>query len=331
MSNQLWGRKYKISVVDNKTGQGWDVSTLRCTFHIEKTKTITPNMSEVVIYNLNAQTESQIIKEGNRLIVEAGYEGYIQQDKPNASGKVVNVPSQYGVIFDGWIVQIRRIRQDNLNYELHISALDGDFIVSYNWIIDSHAKNSKPRDIVNATAANSRNPIAIGQITDNLSTQQLPRGKVIFAEPKEVLRAIAYSNNADFWEEDNKIYMMQSGDVPFGSAIEVSPQTGQIGWAEQVEYGIRFKTLINSKFKIYADVDLYTYIQIDNTNINLTKQTYGQLQTELEPSGSYKIYKVIHTGDTRGNEWYTTVEATTENGKLGFPTLTSGQTPLGPR
>ena len=35
------------------------------------------NHAEVKIYNLNKDTEEKIIKEGDRLIISAGYEGYL--------------------------------------------------------------------------------------------------------------------------------------------------------------------------------------------------------------------------------------------------------------
>ena len=70
----LYGRRYRITVSDDK-GNGFDVSQLRCTFSIVKTILMEPNTSEIIIYNLNAQTENNIELYGTRVTVEAGYEG----------------------------------------------------------------------------------------------------------------------------------------------------------------------------------------------------------------------------------------------------------------
>lgn len=71
--NVLFGRKYRV-IVSDVNGVGIDVSTLRCTFQIEKSLLETPNYAEIVLYNLSAQTENSIIKEGAKVILEAGYQ-----------------------------------------------------------------------------------------------------------------------------------------------------------------------------------------------------------------------------------------------------------------
>ena len=94
--NVLFGRKYRV-IVSDVNGIGMDISALRCTFHIEKSLSETPNYSEIVLYNLSAQTENSIIKEGAKIILEAGYQN-----------------QQYGLIFSGDIVQPLRGKEDNI-------------------------------------------------------------------------------------------------------------------------------------------------------------------------------------------------------------------------
>ena len=61
--NVLFGRRYRV-IVSNNSGNGLDVSQLRCTFNVEKSMTETPNYSEVTLYNLSAQTRKHYSKNG---------------------------------------------------------------------------------------------------------------------------------------------------------------------------------------------------------------------------------------------------------------------------
>ncbi|MDR2167371.1 MAG: hypothetical protein LBE35_05930 [Clostridiales bacterium] len=99
MAEILYGRRYRIMTAN------LDVSRLRCTFYIEKNMTETPNYSEISIFNLSAASENQIIETGSRIVLEAGYEG-----------------SQYGLIFDGEIVQPLRSKQEGTTYALSRAA-----------------------------------------------------------------------------------------------------------------------------------------------------------------------------------------------------------------
>ena len=76
MSSYLWMRKWKILVVDDQDKEALNVSDLHVKFTVKKSREIN-NYSTVEIYNLTAATEQKILKEGDRIIIEAGYEGYL--------------------------------------------------------------------------------------------------------------------------------------------------------------------------------------------------------------------------------------------------------------
>jgi hypothetical protein len=326
MSKTLWGRKYKVRIEPKGGGKAWDVSNLRCTFRIEKTALSLANMADVQIYNLNAQTESDILKEGAHVTIEAGYEGVIQQATPNQSGQIVNEPIQYGKIFDGLLLQIFRLQENNVDYQLNFVAEDGQDFINQGFVTVSKAANSTPRQIIDAVAGQANYPVQVARVTENLSTQALPRGKVIFGKPKDYLRTIAYENNANFYIEDNQVYLIRSSDIPSGSEVVLTPKTGLIGYPQQVNNGVEIKCLLNPKIK------LETIVKIDNSSIRLMKAQRGQLITPLDADGLYQVIKVIHTGDTRGDEWYTTVTGVSTLGAGMIPLLLENQqqTPLGP-
>ena len=96
----MWMRKWRVLVIDAQDKEALNVSDLRIKKKKKKSREVS-NFANVEIYNLNAETEARILKEGDRLIIEAGYEGYLET---SADGEVREVQEkQYGKIFDGKI------------------------------------------------------------------------------------------------------------------------------------------------------------------------------------------------------------------------------------
>ena len=288
----LYGRKYRILIgVGNETAL--DVSQLWCTFNIIKTMNMQPGMSEVTIYNLNAETENAIIKEGMRVIVEAGYEG-----------------DQYGVIYNGEIVQPIRDKIDGTTYKLTLTAQDGDRFINAGFINFAQTRGLKPRQFIESCASNAKNPVELGSISDTLTNSQLTRGKSVFGLARDYLRQIARSEQANFYMEDGKINLIKMSDMPAGEVIDLSPQSGLIDVPAQNEFGITGKALLNPRIKTN------TLVHIDNSIIRIQRRELGQILRTLDQDGLYRVIKCNYIGDTRGNEWYVEFEAITQIGQL---------------
>lgn len=239
----LFGRKYRITVSD-ANGNGLDVSQLRCTFNIIKTIQMEPNSSIITIYNLNAQTENSIIMNGKRVTVEAGYEG-----------------SQFGLIFDGDILQTIREREDGTTLKLTIVALDSDRAINFDISNFSIVKGQTQRSIVDHIINNATNPINIGSISEKLQGQTLARGKVVFGKTSDYLRQIAKSNNLQYYMDDGKLNLISLDELPEGEIFELTPTSGLIGTPAQTDYGVSGQCLLNPQIK------LNSLIHIDNTEV----------------------------------------------------------------
>lgn len=291
-SQLLYGRRYRV-IVSNNDGTALDVSELKCSFKIVKTIAMEPNYSEISIYNLSAETENSIIREGNRVVVEAGYEG-----------------SQYGLIFDGTILQPIREKEDGVTFKLTLIGLDGDRFLNFGIGSFSLARGITPQRIVEACASQASNPIEIGSISEGLRNQQLTRGKVVFGLAGDYLRQLAQSENATFYVNDNKVNIIKASDVDLDGMIELSPSSGLVGVPSQNEYGVTAKCLLNPR------INLNTMVHIDNQLVRTMQQNIGQPVRGLDNDGIYRVIKITHSGDTRDNEWYTEIETVTQNGYL---------------
>lgn len=236
----LFGRRYRITVSDNQ-GNALDISQLHCLFDIIKTIQMEPNMSVITVYNLNVKTENAIISSGTRVTVEAGYEG-----------------SQFGLIFDGDIIQCINSRDDGTTCKLEIIALDSDRAINFNIASFSIVKGQTQRDIVEHMSNAATNPVDLGSISQKLSGQKLSRGKVVFGKASDYYRQIAKSNDLQFYMDDGRLNLISMDDLPEGEIFDLSPKSGLIGTPEQSTYGISGKCLLNPQIK------LNSLIHVDN-------------------------------------------------------------------
>lgn len=292
MGNIIYGRRYRV-LISNEKGTALDVSNLRCTFNITKTMLMQPNYCEVTIYNLNAETENSIIKEGMRIIVEAGYLG-----------------DQYGVIFDGDILQPIRDKEDGVTYKLTLNSLDGDKFLNFGFANFSLVRGQSLRNVTDQVTNNAKNPAQLGDIASSLSQSKLTRGKAVFGLAKDVLRQIAQSHSATFYVDNGKVNIIKADDIPRGEIIELSPKTGLIDTPSQTEYGVNGKCLLNPRIK------LNSIIHIDNSLVRAQKVELNKVVRTLDADGLYRVTKIIHKGDTRGNDWYTEFETVSQAGNI---------------
>ena len=290
--NVLFGRKYRV-IVSDINGIGMDISALRCTFHIEKSLSETPNYSEIVLYNLSAQTENSIIKEGAKIILEAGYQN-----------------QQYGLIFSGDIVQPLRGKEDNTTYTLTLISQDGDLFYNKGIINASFRAGQTTRDILENMTKQSSNALELGQISENLSQTALPRGKALFGLTRDYFRQIAKSEQAAFYINHNKIEFVKAMDLPTNEVIKLNSKSGLIDMSEQTEEGIQATCLLNPL------LDLNKMVSIDFSSIQRQKVDKENGVKNIEGFGIFKIIKLTHKGDTRGDEWYTEFTAVAQTGAV---------------
>lgn len=337
-----YGRKYRVIVADENNA-GLDVSNLHCTFVVNKAAIASPSTLELIIYNLAPDAENLLLTEGYRVMLEAGYQGLASiekrvedEDADNTTTTVTESVTrdvdengeeelhaqEYGKIFDGLVLQIFRQQEDATTYTLHIIALDGDDFYYRNFSSRTILRGQTQREVLENVTANASIPTPINRITPTLSESVLPRGKVIFGDTKEVVKKIAKNNSAQLYVEAGEIYIEKLVDeIPEDSAIVISPQTGLIGSPEQTNDGVAVTTLMNPLLQIMG------LFKIDNSLVRQTKINLGNLgqvstlPLALDADGQYRIIQITHRGDTRGDEWYTTVIGVGMVGRI--PTMLS--------
>ena len=295
MSVTQYLRKASL-IVGADSGDALDLSALRFSFAIRRGDRQTPNSADIRVYNVAQKTADRIRQilptpEFSRVVIQAGYEG------------------NYGVIFDGQIKQVRVGRESQLDTYLDITAADGDS--AYNFAVSalSLPAGSTPGDHASAVLQGmAKYGIGQGYMPD-LPGNPLPRGKAIFGMSRDELRKIAETTSTSWSIQDGAVNFIPETSYMPGDVPVISAATGMIGIPEQTQDGIRIKTLLNPSIKIGSA------IKLDNKSLNqyrynlaINQQAQNGLSEQsnkVNADGLYYVMLADHTGDTRGNAWFT--------------------------
>ena len=283
--SQQYIRRCNLIVADAK-GNGLDLSNLRIVFKVKKTDAQTPNIAEIRVYNLSAETASQIKKEFSSVLLQAGYE------------------SNYGTIFAGNIKQVRLGRENGTDSYIDIAAGDGDEAYNFAVVNTTLSSGSTQQDQINS-AANSMSGKSVkqGSIT-GVDSNKLPRGKVMYGMARDYLRQSALATETSWSIQDGKIQFVKLTGILPSQAVLLNSKSGLVGTPEQTNDGITVKCLLNPQLKIAGRV------KIDQENIaeaklpDTSKKDVVNKPVAIEEDGLYRLLAVEHSGDTRGNEWY---------------------------
>jgi len=284
MSELQYMRRCNLVVAGE--GQGLDLSGLRIVFKVSKKDAQTPNKALIVIYNLQADTAKRIRNEFTRVILQAGYE------------------SNYGVIFDGTIKQVRLGKENGTDTYLEISAGDGDLAYNFAVVNTTLAAGATQTDQIGAISRAMQGKGTQGGFIDTLPAQRLPRGKVMYGMARNYLRQSCASSDASWSIQNGQLQVIRQDGLLPAQAVVLTSKTGLVGTPEQTNDGIKARCLLNPMLKIGARV------QIDESQIQesrlpeSSKNNAANQPAPLDRDGVYKLLTIDYSGDTRGNDWY---------------------------
>jgi len=298
----------------NSNLPGIELSALRCKFTITKTTATTPDVLNARIYNMAPATMAKVI-EFTRVRVMAGY-------------KYAN----FGLIFDGTVVQYRRGKENPTDTYLEIIAADGEDLLRQASIIDTLPAGSEERQALEKINS-IRQELAQGNFKveyqdPKLYTRQTTRDQVLMGQLSNLERQYMLSYGAQHYLDSGQYIMMSKTGYRPGEMVILSPKTGLVGLPEVTPQGIQAKCLLNPKLRLGGIVQIDSNIlsgvaftpgtasQTDaNGNVIPGDPTGGKVYNPnlrgqiietafTSPVGRYKILLMTYNGDTRGNSWY---------------------------
>lgn len=266
----------------------WD--SLRINFKVEKSLVGYPNLGNIKLTNLSESSRNKIEEEGLRVQLFAGYE---DTGSP--------------LLFDGDIINIVHLKQGT-DWISEIFAADGVNILGSATINTTLAAGATTDQIYN-TLIGEMQGISKG-VTEGLRNcltgkRSLLRSLQLSGNIKDWLDKIAEDCGFEYSINDGVIETTATGfplsDVP---PVIINQAGGMIGSPERTEIGI------NVKNALLPDLKLGRTIKVESisTKINVGNLFFRKVPP-IKNKGVYRIDKLIHVGDTRGNNWETQINA----------------------
>ena len=283
-ANIIWQRRVQL-LIGQDDGPWLDVSELRIRFHVEQALVGKPGHAVITVNNMANDTAQRIQREGAPVILQAGHEG-------NA-----------GLIFRGTAIQIRRGRESQTDTFLEITAIDGDVAYMYATVNVSMAAGwthtDQLKEMQKGMQAKGVDPGYTGELYQNKAV----RGKALFGAVRDHMHDFSVSTVTEWAINMGKMDVVPVGGILPDEAFLLTPDTGLIGMPTQSVDGIHVRALLNPCFRAGAQVKLQnSSIVMAQINPAYADVTYN---APIDLDGAYKIYSVSHTGDTRGNDYYT--------------------------
>jgi len=279
-----WIRKASLTI-GLSNNDVLDVSELHFVFETEAWTIETPKNLQCRLYNPAPATIKKIIDEGSNINLSAGYEG------------------SFGTIFQGTIVQVRSGRLNGTDTYIDLSSIDGDVVYNNAFVNATVSAGSTAIGRLKSIAQSAG--FKLGDMPSD-DTPPLPRGRVYFGAARTHLRPLAATLGANWNIINGKVHVVpqnayKKGDMPIFTAA-----TGMIGVPQQTLEGIAIKVLLNPQ------VEAGIKVKIDNASIQQFQADLGlgaEVNNEwippIDKDGVYKVLYCTHSGDTRGQEWYT--------------------------
>lgn len=278
-------------LVSNRAGSAVDLSEFRIKFSVKQATSQTPNSADIRVYNLSLQAALVIASQGSRVILQAGYN------------------SNFGEIFVGNIKQVILGRETPTETFIDIIAGDGDVAYNHAVVVTSLAKGSDQNDEINACLEQTKKFGVMGGAQSVVSsTRKRPRGKVMFGNARNFLRGVAKTTQCSWSIQNEQVQFVQNTGFLPGQAVLITATTGMIGTPQQTTEGVNVKSLLNPFIRINGRIKLdNSTIQKIKVDLTLTPGKTTNTAFKLPSDGLYLVIAAEHSGDTRGQEWYTSM------------------------
>lgn len=261
---------------------GTAYSGLRSKFAIKKDLTKEPNSGKVSLYNLSEDTRAKLKDKGERLIIEAGYEGTSSQ------------------IFAGEIRQIDHTRE-GANWVTDFHLGDGERAYRYAFASETFAPGIRKAEVFRFLARTTGLDINDALSLVDSYTDQFQGGYVVHGKTSTELDRIVKALGLEWSVQDGKMQVLRKGVAAQSSALYLSPESGLIGSPAHGTPKKGTDGVIKSREPA---------VLVVKALLSPSARPGSQVRVESSAvKGYYRITSVQHTGDTHGGDWYSELEA----------------------
>lgn len=309
-----WLRKISLTAADLGK-DGIELASLRIRFTVTAMTIDMPATLNARIYNLSQQTTQKLL---NLKTIPAGRGVSSTTPGDNAGAAKITLQAgyegNYGIIFKGDLIQPRAGRESVTDTYVDLFAGDGDWAHVWGKVNRTLAAGYTPGDVNDEFKnALSQYGLTVNDLPQDVPQTAAPRGKVMYGMARDYRRDMARTYNLTAYPRQGVLEWLPQSSVRPGDIVEVNSRTGMINLPQQTTYGMTVQMLLN------PSVGPGTLLRVNNKSIQRGQFVASRggavdpnlylnqsLNADDNADGAYKVLGVDHTGDTRGNEWYTT-------------------------
>lgn len=269
MSEKLFGRSARITF--GKNGEpGRVVTDLRFRFKVTKTSESTPNKAEISVYNMNKEARALAEEQDVVIALDCGY-GLNSAGKP----KLEN-------LFIGDVARALTARE-SVTFVTTFECGDGEKAHQSSIVDLSFGPGANTTDVFNILS--DKLGLPKGEQT-SISRKTFQNGYVAAGPVRRILDQLTADLDLEWSIQDGTLQIVSKGKTTGEEAVVLSAETGLVGAPKKKNNGIEVRCLLQPKIK-------------PGRQVVLRSETI---------QGVYRVLKVIHTGDTDGQDWYSDME-----------------------
>lgn len=275
-------RQWEISLDDAVFIAATDGQQFKATFEVLHDFGGYTSYADIALYNLSQYTANKAFKRGTKLSLKAGYAETIDN------------------IFTGTIQNVlrERVGPDTIT---RLICRGGKLTDEQSQVNETLGKNVQAVDIIKACVKAMEYPIVINdsQFSD---IDPYPYGYTLSGDPRVYLDSLAKTHAFNYVIENERVIVVREGQARDGETFVVSQFTGMEGIPEITEVGVDVtvrlnpKVRIGGKYRIESDLATFNFSNLYFVNI-----------PESAGKGEYQIFRISHTGDTKGDAWSTKI------------------------
>lgn len=252
------------------------IRDLRVQFTVEKQLSSDPNNATVIITNLAQQTIGELQRRPLIIRVDAGY---------------ANDPKR---LFQGDLRRATSKREDtDWNTELEVG--DGERAYRFARVNRSYKPGTKEVDIIREAASAMGTTLRSGSLDLETFSREFATGTVMQGSARRELDRITGRSGTN-WSIQNGELQVLNQTQTVGRAILMTARTGVLG---SPEFGTPKNTketpLLTVRSLLRPEINPGSLVRVETRTIN----------------GTFRVQKVTHSGDSRGDDWSTECECKT--------------------
>jgi hypothetical protein len=246
--------------------------------------------------------------------------------------------ANFGLIFDGTVVQYKKGKENPTDTYFEIHAGDGDLRWNREIVITQYPAGTQDLvPLMNAAQKLGGGVGSVKYIDPEVGLDKSQRDTTEIASARDVVRQYMEKNDAKFFIEHGGIVILKNKNTRPGAPVILTTKTGLVSLPEVTPQGIECKCLLNPNIKLGGKIKLDTSVLSgvpftpgSNVQVNASGDIQGdptggllvpvatrkQMESAFtSPIGEYKVVLLEHQGDTRGVPWYSNIVGVALNDK----------------